>query len=100
MTHSGLTVSEFFNECFVDAKNPDGTSTYTNAEVYARFKDWWDAEGGHTKPLNSHAFYDAVKALNDPKIITAYVKENGKRVRKVSVVGRLMERTPQPAYWG
>lgn len=98
MTHSGLTVAEFFSECFVDAKNPDGTSTYTNAELYERYKRWWETEGGHTKPLNSHAFYNAVTALNDPTIVTAYVKENGKRVRKVSVVGRLLEREPHPAY--
>lgn len=98
MAHSGLTVFEFFNECFVDAKEPDSTSTYTIKEVYSRFKRWWEDEGGHAKPLNSHAFYNAVTALNDPTIIAAYTKKNGKRVRQVSVVGRRLEREPRIAY--
>lgn len=101
MAHTGLTVNEFFLDCFSETKDADETNcnSYSFKEVYGRFKDWWEDEGGHTKPPNSAMFETQIRAMNDDRISVIRPGKRGeKRVREVVV--RCMQLIPRDTFVG
>lgn len=100
MAHTGLTVREFFLDCFKETKDADETNcnTYSFKEVYGRFKYWWEEEGGHTKPPNSAMFETQIRAMNDDRISVIRPGKRGeKRVREVVV--RCLQLIPRETTW-
>lgn len=101
MAHTGLTVNEFFLDCFTETKDADETNcnSYPFKEVYGRFRDWWEDEGGHTKPPNSAMFETQIRAMNDDRISVIRPGKRGeKRVREVVV--RRMQLIPRETFVG
>lgn len=100
MVHTGLTINEFFLDCFTETKDADETNcnSYPFKEVYGRFRDWWEDEGGHTKPPNSAMFETQIRAMNDDRISVIRPGKRGeKRVREVVV--RCMQLIPRENMW-